>query len=65
MASYTEAMPGSYIDAIVSDIGSFKADHAETLDAEFQKRFGRQFDPVLWAYTTLSFLDELKRLLSD
>ncbi|MGF6859301.1 contact-dependent growth inhibition system immunity protein [Paraburkholderia sp. CI3] len=53
------------IDALISDIDSFKADYPETLDSEFKERFGRQFDPVLWGYTTDSLLDEVKRLLSE
>ncbi|MBC8747076.1 hypothetical protein OKW43_002070 [Paraburkholderia sp. WC7.3g] len=65
VSSYTEKMSRSDIDALISDINSFEADYPETLDSEFKERFGRQFDPVLWGYTTASFLDEVKRLLSE
>jgi hypothetical protein len=65
VSSYTEKMSRIDIDALISDIDSFKADYPETLDSEFKERFGRQFDPVLWGYTTASFLDEVKRLLSE
>jgi hypothetical protein len=65
VVSYTAEMSKSDIDALVSDIDAFKADYSETLDAEFNERFGRQFDPALWGYTTASFLDEVKRLLSE
>ncbi|MBB5465707.1 hypothetical protein OKW30_002760 [Paraburkholderia sp. Clong3] len=64
VSSYTENMPRSDIDALISDVDSFKAHYPDTLESEFKKRFGRQFDPVLWGYTTASFLDEVKRLLS-
>ena len=64
VSSYVEKMPRSKIDAIVSDIDSFIADHSDTLESEFEERFGGQFDPALWGYTTASFLEELKRLLT-
>ncbi|WP_084170088.1 contact-dependent growth inhibition system immunity protein [Paraburkholderia ferrariae] len=65
VSSYIEKMPKSEIDALISDIDSFKADFPDTLDSEFNERYGSQFDPVLWGHTTASFLDEVKRLLSE
>ncbi|MBB5456624.1 contact-dependent growth inhibition system immunity protein [Paraburkholderia sp. Cpub6] len=65
VSSYTEKMSKSDIDTLISDIDSFKAHYPDTLESEFKQRFGRQFDPVLWGYTADSFLDEVKRLLSQ
>ncbi|MGF6371551.1 hypothetical protein OKW40_004301 [Paraburkholderia sp. RAU6.4a] len=65
VSSYTAKMSTTDIDALMSDIDSFKADYPETLDSKFKERFGRQFDPVLWGCTTASLLDEVKRLLSE
>jgi len=51
------------INVMVAEIDRFKSDHAGNLDAAFEEKFGRQFNPTLWGHTTESFLDELKRLL--
>jgi len=65
ISSCTEKMPRSMIDAIQSDIDAFMVDHPGTLESAFDERFGSQFDPALWGYTTASFLEEVTRLLRE
>ncbi|SMG21798.1 contact-dependent growth inhibition system immunity protein [Paraburkholderia susongensis] len=50
---------------LVSEIDRFRRDNASDLDAAFEAAYGLCLDPPLWGHTTASFLDELKRLLSD
>ncbi|SEC65055.1 contact-dependent growth inhibition system immunity protein [Paraburkholderia caballeronis] len=47
------------------DIDSFRRGHSRDLDASFKAAYGLAFNPVPWGHTTASFLEELKRLLSE
>jgi hypothetical protein len=51
--------------ATLDEIEIFKNEAGENLDKEFDDLYGFNFSPTLWGYTTTSFLDELKRILSD
>ncbi|MFT4065331.1 contact-dependent growth inhibition system immunity protein [Paraburkholderia sp.] len=50
---------------LIREIGSFIGEHPKDLDAAFERDYGSAFDPESWGHTTASFLDELKRLLSE
>ncbi|WP_316251746.1 contact-dependent growth inhibition system immunity protein [Paraburkholderia sp. UCT2] len=50
---------------MIHEIDSFISEHPDDLDSAFETDYGQDFDPELWGYTTASFLEELKRLLSD
>ncbi|MBB5468041.1 hypothetical protein OKW30_002545 [Paraburkholderia sp. Clong3] len=50
---------------MIHEIDSFINEHPDDLDSAFETDYGQDFDPELWGYTTTSFLEELKRLLSD
>ncbi|MGS1004715.1 contact-dependent growth inhibition system immunity protein [Burkholderia glumae] len=47
------------------DIDAFRCDNSSDLDVSFKALYGLFFNPVSWNHTTASFLDELKRLLSE
>ncbi|MCC8396597.1 hypothetical protein LJ656_28820 [Paraburkholderia sp. MMS20-SJTR3] len=49
---------------LIREINSFISEHPEDLDTAFEIDYGPDFSPKLWGYTTTSFLEELKRLLS-
>ncbi|WP_178392141.1 contact-dependent growth inhibition system immunity protein [Burkholderia sp. SRS-W-2-2016] len=38
--------------------------HAHDLNDAFEQAYGSQFGPELWGYTTASFLEELRRILT-
>ncbi|WP_316251705.1 contact-dependent growth inhibition system immunity protein [Paraburkholderia sp. UCT2] len=46
-------------------MNSFMNEHPSDLDSAFERDYGAGIDPNLWGHTTASFLDELKRLLSE
>lgn len=50
---------------MVREIDSFISEHPEDLDTAFEIDYGHEFSPELWGYTTVSFLEELKRLLRE
>jgi len=50
---------------IIDEIDRFKLDHVVNLNENFEEIYGLYVDPEPWGYTTVSFLDELKRLLSE
>ena len=50
---------------IVAEIERFKCEHAGNLDGDFEELYGLYVDPAPWGHTTTSFLNELKRLLSE
>ncbi|MBC8731035.1 contact-dependent growth inhibition system immunity protein [Paraburkholderia sp. UCT2] len=50
---------------ILVEIENFERENFSNLDDAFEEAYGSQFGPELWGYTTASFLDELKRLLSE
>lgn len=62
VACYKKDCPYDY-ENLVREIDSFRSEHPNDLDSAFEKDYGHDFDPVLWGYTTASFLEELKRLL--
>jgi len=51
--------------ATLAEISRFKKETGSKLDETFYEFYGHDFNPKLWGYTTTSFLDELKRLLTD
>lgn len=50
---------------MIREIDSFIREHPDNLDSAFETDYGRNFCPELWGYTTASFLEELKQLLSE
>ncbi|WP_322010598.1 contact-dependent growth inhibition system immunity protein [Paraburkholderia sp. J12] len=48
-----------------SEIDHFRHDNSFDLDASFKAAYGLFVNPVSWGHTTASFLDELKRFLSE
>ncbi|NML33887.1 contact-dependent growth inhibition system immunity protein [Paraburkholderia antibiotica] len=48
----------------LAEIEKFKAEAGKKLDEKFYDAYGFDFNPVLWGYTTSSFFDELKRILT-
>jgi hypothetical protein len=59
-----DSAPQEIADTLL-EIEKFKKETGENLDEKFYAAYGFDFNPVLWGYTTASFLDELKRLLSE
>ncbi|MBN3806865.1 hypothetical protein GXB81_28010 [Paraburkholderia sp. Ac-20336] len=49
----------------IDEINRLAASCGENLDSAFYEKYGQDFNPKLWGHTTASFLDELKRLLSE
>ncbi|SMG59387.1 contact-dependent growth inhibition system immunity protein [Paraburkholderia susongensis] len=64
VACYKKDSPYHY-EKLLRELGAFRQEHPNDLDSAFEKDYGRDFDPKLWGYTTASFFDELKRLLSE
>lgn len=50
---------------LIGEIDKFICDHPSDLDSAFERDYGDDFDPQLWGHTAISFLEELKRLLTD
>ncbi|MBN3805260.1 hypothetical protein GXB81_19720 [Paraburkholderia sp. Ac-20336] len=50
---------------VMEEIDRFKSDHSGNLNENFDAIYGLYVDPEPWGYTIASFLDELKRLLSE
>ncbi|APA87261.1 hypothetical protein BJG93_17130 [Paraburkholderia sprentiae WSM5005] len=65
IACYKRDCPRESHLEMVHEINSFMSEHPQDLDTAFKKDYGQDFSPKLWGYTTASFLDELKRLLSE
>ncbi|MCC8404856.1 hypothetical protein LJ655_23780 [Paraburkholderia sp. MMS20-SJTN17] len=63
--SYKRGMNQTEKAAALKEIEQLKEDNRDNLDAAFEDAFGCHVDPVLWGHTAASFLDELKRLLSE
>jgi hypothetical protein len=49
----------------IEEIKRLTAKFGENLDSAFYEMYGHDFNPKLWGHTTASFLNELKRLLSE
>jgi hypothetical protein len=63
--SYKEGLSKDEVDATISEIDAFKIHNPDDLDSAFKNEFGYQCNPHLWGHTIASFLDELKRFLSE
>ncbi|SMG20999.1 contact-dependent growth inhibition system immunity protein [Paraburkholderia susongensis] len=50
---------------VMDEIDRFKCDCSANLDEHFEEMYGFYVDPEAWGYTAASFLDEVKRLLSE
>ncbi|MCC8391209.1 hypothetical protein LJ656_01295 [Paraburkholderia sp. MMS20-SJTR3] len=65
ISCYKNTNPRHYHHQLIDEINLFLHDHPNDLDAAFEKEYGSGFDPKLWGHTTISFLSELTRLLSE
>ncbi|MGF6479213.1 contact-dependent growth inhibition system immunity protein [Paraburkholderia sp. JPY419] len=63
--SYKAGMNEDERVAMLEEIVRFQKLNSNCLDMAFHDLFGSHCDPSLWGHTTASFLDELKRLLSE
>ncbi|MBN3803923.1 hypothetical protein GXB81_12785 [Paraburkholderia sp. Ac-20336] len=61
---YKQGTPAEAHRRMVSEIERFISEHPD-LDEALSDAYGNDFSPELWGYTTASFLEELKRLLSE
>ncbi|WP_233800976.1 contact-dependent growth inhibition system immunity protein [Paraburkholderia sp. HP33-1] len=52
------------IQDTLAEIDKFEKETGKDLDQEFSDAYGNDFDPILWGYTTITFFDELKRILT-
>lgn len=59
-----ESDKSSYKD-VIDEIERFKLEHSTDLEKDFDEIYGLYVKPEPWGHTTASFLDELKRLLSE
>jgi len=50
---------------MVREIDAFMAEHPDDLDSAFERDYGQEIDHTYWGYTTVSFLEDLKRLLRE
>ncbi|OLL28888.1 hypothetical protein BTH42_25375 [Burkholderia sp. SRS-W-2-2016] len=50
---------------VATEIERFKRNHSANLDKSFEKIYGLYVDPEPWGHSTVSFLEELKRLLRE
>ncbi|WP_429576502.1 contact-dependent growth inhibition system immunity protein [Paraburkholderia sp. UCT70] len=48
----------------LAEIEKFRREAGEKLDEKIYDAYGFDFNPVLWGYTTSSFLDELAKILT-
>lgn len=65
VSKYKEGVTQSTMSAVVKEIEEFVSSNSEDLDSQFAIAYGAQFNPEPWGHTTASFLNELKRLLSE
>jgi CdiI immunity protein len=65
VSCYKKDSPPEYHREIINEIDSFVNEHPDDLDSAFERNYDSGFNPALWGHTTASFLDELKRLLSE
>jgi hypothetical protein len=65
VSSYKRDSPQGCHHQLIEEINSFMDEHPTDLDSAFKRDYGSGFNPKLWDHTTASFLDELKRLLSE
>lgn len=64
-ALYRSESDSAARSTLENEIDNFRRDNSRDLDASFKAAYGLSFNPVPWGHTTASFLDELKRLLSE
>jgi hypothetical protein len=50
---------------VLEEIASFKSEHPNDLAIAFEQMYLRAFSPEPEGYTTVSFLDEVERLLRE
>lgn len=65
VACYKRDSPIADHKLMLAEIERFQKSHPHDLDIAFDKTYGHEFSPEPWGHTTASFLDELKRLLSE
>ncbi|WP_309491472.1 contact-dependent growth inhibition system immunity protein [Trinickia mobilis] len=61
--AYKRDASGEDIRKAISEIERFTKENEGDLDSAFEEAYGSRFGPELWGYTTISFLEELKRIL--
>ncbi|WP_322010975.1 contact-dependent growth inhibition system immunity protein [Paraburkholderia sp. J12] len=61
---YKQGTPPDAHKRMLFEMEHFKSEYPD-LDEAFEETYGNDFSPELWGYTTASFFDELKRLLSE
>ncbi|WP_368623468.1 contact-dependent growth inhibition system immunity protein [Paraburkholderia sp. BR13444] len=65
VACYKRDSPVADHQSMLAEIERFEKEHQHDLDVAFDQMYGHEFSPVPWGHTTASFLEELKRLLSE
>ncbi|MCC8393561.1 hypothetical protein LJ656_13265 [Paraburkholderia sp. MMS20-SJTR3] len=50
---------------LIREIDLFRNRHPNDLDTAFHQRYWRHFSAEPWGYTTVSFLEEVQRLLRE
>lgn len=61
---YKQGTSAEHRQRLAEEVGRFVEDHSDDLDAFFSARYGYDFDPALWGYTTASFFERLKQQLA-
>ncbi|MCC8391205.1 hypothetical protein LJ656_01275 [Paraburkholderia sp. MMS20-SJTR3] len=65
VSCYMQDSPPQHHQDLIREINLFFTDHPDTIELEFKREYGTGFKPKLWGHTSTSFLNELKRLLSE
>jgi hypothetical protein len=65
VSKYKEVKIQSVLQATIKEIDEFMSFNPENLDSRFAAEYSPQFVPEPWGHTTISFLNELKHLLSE
>lgn len=65
IASYKRERDDSTCASVVREIDDFIHAHASDLDEAFSNVYGFYLDPEPWGHTAFSFLDEVRRLLTE
>nr|WP_279587351.1 contact-dependent growth inhibition system immunity protein [Paraburkholderia caballeronis] len=63
--SFIEKYYKNMLTETIHEIDQFKIMNPGDLDTVFERKFSKQCSPPLRGHTTASFLEELKRLLSE
>jgi hypothetical protein len=65
MACYKNDSSPEERKALLMEVDLFENEYRDNLDEIFYEKYGHDFNPKLWGFTTDSFFSELKKRLAE